>query len=468
MPDRSESSLLRRLLPIGATLGAALAASLVGCEFADIPGLALDGPPVDTTRPPPVFTPQPWLNANSAAVRSIDFTDTDFSDLDPVREAIGDARIVMLGGQSRYDGTTFLAKARLVRFLHEVMGFDVLVFESGAYDMRRAWGQIRTGADSRESLRASVAADWALTQELDALFGYVGQQATGPRPLIVAGVEVDFTGLEAGAGFAGALEAYLRRYESGVLARPEWTPFLTVVEGLASGRFERTAFGPADEADFLAGIPLLRGEVNRLVNIAPTDTASFWFTATQTLEFQTRTIVARQRGFGALAEAIRDSAMANALVWQAQSAHPGRKLIVWTVSSQILRSPTELFDAAGQAVAAERPGFGVLSRLTLGDVIYSLGFLTGTGTYGPLAPPAPTPLRPVVSPLPESWDGLFLATGKPLAFLHLRRPIDRENGWIYQNRPARALNYQLYGGAWPRIVDGFFFTATMAPVTPLP
>src|SRR4051812_15253729 len=85
--------------------------------------------PTDTIDPATRDARIAWLQANSAPLRSIDPADTDFADLEPLARAIGDARIVMLGEQTHGDGATFLAKCRLVHFLHERLGFDVLSFE---------------------------------------------------------------------------------------------------------------------------------------------------------------------------------------------------------------------------------------------------------------------------------------------------------------------------------------------------
>src|SRR6476646_1280732 len=87
----------------------------------------------------PQATPQrearvAWLKEHAVGLRSIDPADEDFADLEPLRKVIGDARIVQLGEQSHGDGATFHAKARLIKFLHQKMGFDVLAFESGLYD----------------------------------------------------------------------------------------------------------------------------------------------------------------------------------------------------------------------------------------------------------------------------------------------------------------------------------------------
>ncbi len=455
-----------------ATLAATATALLTGCDWSVIPGLGLPTAPVDTTTPPPVTNaPQAWLNANVSTIRSVDFADDDFSDLEPLRAAIGDMRVVLLGEQSRYDGTTIRAKARLVRFLHEQMGFDVLVFESGAYDVHTAWNRIRSGTDAVAAARAAIPANWGASAELEPLFGYIGQRADGPRPLVLAGVDSRFTGTgpgNPGLTFADDLESYLAAYDSPLPEESVWSPFRAVAERIARQVYDSTPFTPAERNAFTAGLSRLIEETNRLVNVAPPAEASFWVTITLSLEAQARTLWFLHAGNPDAAAAIRDSSMAHSLVWLAQSVHPGRKMVVWSTAPHVMRSPNELYNLGGQPNGHGRVIFGSLARVVLGEVMYSLGFLAGAGSYGPFESPTSSSLRPLVAPLPESWDGLFYATGKPYAFLQLRRPIDEDNAWILRRRVARALDYQQLSANWTAVYDGFFFTATMHPVTPVP
>lgn len=67
---------------------------------------------------------------NRVDILSISPDSTDFSDLEAIGKAIGDSRIVMLGEQDHGDAPTFLAKTRLIKYLHEQKGFNVLAFES--------------------------------------------------------------------------------------------------------------------------------------------------------------------------------------------------------------------------------------------------------------------------------------------------------------------------------------------------
>ena len=63
------------------------------------------------------------------AVRSIVASDEDFSDLEPLATALRDRRFVLMSELTHRDGATFNARARLVRFLHQRLVYDVVCDE---------------------------------------------------------------------------------------------------------------------------------------------------------------------------------------------------------------------------------------------------------------------------------------------------------------------------------------------------
>jgi erythromycin esterase-like protein len=113
------------------------------------------------------------LRERVVPVRSIAPSDEDFTDLTPIAAAIGDARIVQLGEGTHGDGAAFAAKVRLVKFLHQHHGFDVLLWESGTYDVRSVDDAIRAGADPAAAARLGLISNWAESAEVLPLFEYV-------------------------------------------------------------------------------------------------------------------------------------------------------------------------------------------------------------------------------------------------------------------------------------------------------
>lgn len=71
-----------------------------------------------------------YISNHVSSINSAEFNDTNYSDLAPLMKAIGDKRVVMLGELFHGDGETMKLKSRVVRFLHEKMNFNVIVFES--------------------------------------------------------------------------------------------------------------------------------------------------------------------------------------------------------------------------------------------------------------------------------------------------------------------------------------------------
>src|SRR5215510_7894342 len=72
-----------------------------------------------------------WLRDNAALLRTIDPEDEDFSDLEPLRDIVGDARVVAIGESTHRIHEFYQIRHRLARFLMTRLGFTGFVMESG-------------------------------------------------------------------------------------------------------------------------------------------------------------------------------------------------------------------------------------------------------------------------------------------------------------------------------------------------
>jgi erythromycin esterase len=132
-----------------------------------------------------------WIKNNHHKIRSLSADDLDFSDLQFLHPLIGDRRLVQLGESSHGVSQFNQAKVRLIKFLHQEMGFDVIAFESSIYESFFA----NENADSLSALdimKNSIYGVWHCQEALE-LFKYIKETRDTSRPLILAGFDIQIS-----------------------------------------------------------------------------------------------------------------------------------------------------------------------------------------------------------------------------------------------------------------------------------
>ena len=129
------------------------------------------------------------LAIRSSSLRSIDPSETDFSDLSGAEHSIQNARVVALGEATHADAATYRATVRFVKFLHERLGFDVLVWEAGILDADCLNQELRDDTVAiRDAAKCLMDDTWASSKAVNPLFQYVRDTWKSPRPLQMAGM----------------------------------------------------------------------------------------------------------------------------------------------------------------------------------------------------------------------------------------------------------------------------------------
>lgn len=122
-------------------------------------------------------------------IDNLSATDTNFADLQFLKDKLKEKRIVMLGEQSHGDAASFEAKVKLIKFLHQEMGFELLCFESGLFDNYFAYNSIQDQDYFNSPIKESVFQFWSQTKEFKPLIQYIHQQKMLNKPLILAGFD---------------------------------------------------------------------------------------------------------------------------------------------------------------------------------------------------------------------------------------------------------------------------------------
>jgi erythromycin esterase len=395
------------------------------------------------------------MEQNAHPVRSIAATDRDFRDLEPLRDAIGDARVVMLGEQSHGDGATFLAKARLIAFLHREMGFDVLAWESGFYDMDDAWRRIARGADVDAVTRDAVHGIWGISEQLGPTLAYVAGTVNTGRPLEMAGFDVVRTG--SSDSLPVQVERLARDINSPVVNDPAWPSALATLRDVDSGQ------GWAVKPSLQEQEALLRilATLGAHASAAGGRRGKWWAQALESHGALARKLWAQPESGGTspAADILREDQMSRNLLWLANEHYRGRKIIVWAHSLHVARNLPALRSPAGV-----QQGGGGLRRMgeqvhaVLGNDMYALGFTAARGSWS--HGPTPEPLPP---PPPGSLEAHLDQRGMAYAFVDFR---DAGPGgeWL-RDAVSRPFNYVFMQGDWPRVLDGMFYTREMTPST---
>jgi erythromycin esterase len=321
--------------------------------------------------------PAAWradVRARVHPIRSL-FSD-DFSDLQFLKPLLAGKRIVLLGEAAHGVAESNWAKVRLVKFLHQQLGFDVVAFESSfdqCYDADKSIGK----SAPHDVMARCLFPLWH-TREVDALFDYMGAVRKTARPLALAGFDVQFTTTVvdksrlrrmlaiADAALAAPLDD--REKEVGVLrpmtaqrSREVEAYYGDIARALGAQRTKLTAAG-FDPADIDLEIQAAH--------------ARAWLA---------RRNVFLDASHSAQGSEVRDAGMAEQLDYLLDVLYARRKVIVWAHNQHVIHAHevgefTSMSELLGRRRRAE---------------MYSVGFYMGHGVvnngFGPPWAVAPPP-----------------------------------------------------------------------------
>lgn len=111
-----------------------------------------------------------------------------FSDLEMLKPLLYDKRIVFLGESSHGVAEFNLAKTRLIQFLHQEMGYNILAFESGLSNTSLANAMVKQQLPE-QTMKNSIFGVW-WSKEIMPLFDYLKTSAQTERPLILTGFDM--------------------------------------------------------------------------------------------------------------------------------------------------------------------------------------------------------------------------------------------------------------------------------------
>lgn len=372
-----------------------------------------------------------WLRENHYALRqpatgSGSTIADDYADLQFLKEVIGPRRIVQIGESHHSVAEYGAVKTRLIKFLHDEMGFDVLAFESSIYECFAADLRQLSPADA---LFATIFNVWAFEEVLP-LFEYLKQTQSTARPLAFAGFDPQISS------------------RTGVATRPVF--FQRVVGVLDPGYAREVAQFDAQFVDRIQreGPAYARAEEDRLVTFY-TRLATYLETSRDALAEafpgDASPLVAERVAWSSarLAQllsayekdpndvtlqghmAIRDRAMADNLTFLARTLHPGKKIIVWAANIHVRH--------ANEQTTWLFPTMGGWLEERFRDELYTIGLYPNRGTV-----PGGRTVFTIDAAEPGTLERLLSDAGAAWLFVDLlSQPRHDGTRWMYEPMLSR-------------------------------
>lgn len=396
-----------------------------------------------------------WISDNAYKPTSVDPNNTNFEDLQFLKTVIGDRRLVMLGEQTHGDGTTFSAKIRLIKFLHQEMGFDIIAWESGVYNCHKSWLEMKSGKDGRQAVKKSINTVWSDTQEVYPLFDYMDD---APYSLELIGMDPQFFG-DFDNELGDDLEAFLQSRNSVIVNEADWADNKSLLKDLLNAERDPAALGEVTLNNASTLIEALTSEItmfDQTPQVELLNDPEFWLQVLYNIKITTQIhqLWKAEDHNGSL---IRDEAMGNNMSW-IMDRYPDRKIIVWAASTHISRDIDDVLWYNSNTkdyfnlLPYKQMGEYVFEKY--GDEMYAIGFTAYQGRFYNYL----TGKFDKINTHDGSLEDYLNQTNEEYLFIDYRGNLP---DWMKGVFVSTVFAYNNAKNDWTNSLDGIFYTRNM-------
>jgi erythromycin esterase len=367
-----------------------------------------------------------WLKNNYTPINTVK-AGSGFEDLLPLKQMIGNARIVGLGENTHGSSEVFLMKHRLVEFLATEMGFNIFSIEANMPEAYKLDNYIIKGeGDPKSLLKGMYFWTWNTQEVLDMIYWMKQFNTNGTTKIHFTGFDMQYY-----MGSVQNLTDYANKYNIVLKAKIDSVSSLFEKLKLKGAK----AIESKDEIKYIKDKcenlhTYLIDNVNNIIHNS--DTGNYkWLVQNSTVLIQCLELALRANsGF-----TYRDESMANNVKWILEN-NPDSKIVLWAHNGHITKQKGHL---------------GYFLNREFENQYYNIGFVSNSGTYTAVNSGILNSDNKLEIGIPGSFEYTFHRIGTPIFYFDFSEVNDNEpNGqWLkgkhdFRSVGALALTKQFY------------------------
>lgn len=392
-----------------------------------------------------------WLGSQSLDGFSVEIN-KNREGYDFIETMLQGKKIVLLGELDHGDGSSFSIKTELIKYLHEELGYNTLVFEASIINCDFLWNAISDSARFKNQIKNSIYNIWSEVEETKELFNYIEEQYRRGVPLKIVGIDPQFSGIENTHEFNLLLKTTLPPH---IVASKSFSEFMYEIEIMSTWMvFPKEKQHKLSEEEFVNYCDTIFEAISNMegskINL------SLWKMYLDNVKIMGK--IKRKRD--KLSFEMRDEQMyKNVNYWIKEN--PNEKIIIWAANAHIVRKDNVLKKQGNDFYLLGLKKLGDYLYENYPDLLYAVAFTSGQGATLDISNPDKTNI--INTPKRNSLEGLM--SGRKICFVDLN--LFENNLGLGQYDSQLFYTNTICAAKWSQHFDGFIYIPEMRPSTPL-